>query len=160
MGYLKTHAKKIGLSQKAYNLVYEGLWDLYCKRPQTADLNAKKLDGFVARIKLSVPPQSVTDEEGNVKSSPSALELKAIVRIRIPLKRPVPKVIDEDPDQGNIISSLNLCSEIEVKSGDGSIKKESLPVEVDPEFLDEIELEDKVFCVNPISESCKIWVFH
>lgn len=98
MAYLKTHSKKIGLSQKAYDLVYEGLWDLYCKRPQTADLNAKKLDGFVARIKLSVPPQPIADEEGNIKSSPTSLELKAIVRIRIPLKWPVPKPKEDEQD--------------------------------------------------------------
>jgi Fe-S-cluster formation regulator IscX/YfhJ len=38
------------------------------------------------------------------------------------------------------------------------VKKEE--PEVDPEFLDEVDLEDKVFCVNPVSDSCKIWVFH
>jgi hypothetical protein len=119
MGYLKNHAKKIGLSKKAYDLVYEGLWDLYCKRPQTTDLNAKKLDGFVGRIKLSVPPQPVVpvEEEGGVKAAPTVLELKAIVRIRIPLKRPVPKVKDDEQEQeGNLDSSLNCGVEIDVKS--------------------------------------------
>lgn len=32
---LKTRSKKLNLSSKAYDMVYEGLWDLYCKRPQT-----------------------------------------------------------------------------------------------------------------------------
>lgn len=36
-----------------------------------------------------VPPVDVTDEEGNLIPSASNLPLKAIVRIRIPLKRPV-----------------------------------------------------------------------
>lgn len=98
MAYLKIHSKKIGLSQKAYDLVYEGLWDLYCKRPQSADLNAKKLDGFVARIKLSVPPQPITEEDGTVKAAPTSLDLKAIVRIRIPLKRPVAKAKEEEQE--------------------------------------------------------------
>jgi hypothetical protein len=98
MAYLKVHSKKIGLSQKAYDLVYEGLWDLYCKRPQTADLNAKKLDGFVGRIKLSVPPQPVVQEDGSVLPASTSLDLKAIVRIRIPLKRPVPKPKEEEQE--------------------------------------------------------------
>lgn len=56
MRILREHHKKLGISKKAYDAVYEGLWDLYCKKPQTPDINAKKLDGFVPRIKLVVPP--------------------------------------------------------------------------------------------------------
>lgn len=70
-------------------MVYEGLWDLYCKKSQSPELNAKKLEGFIQRIKLITPPQDIIDEEGNVTPSPVDLPLKAIVRIRIPLKRPV-----------------------------------------------------------------------
>jgi hypothetical protein len=53
---LKEHSKKLGISKKAYDAVYEGLWDLYCKKPQTPDITAKKLDGFLQRIKLVIPP--------------------------------------------------------------------------------------------------------
>jgi hypothetical protein len=38
---------KIGLSEKAYDAVYEGFWDLYTKKPQTPDINPKKLDAFI-----------------------------------------------------------------------------------------------------------------
>lgn len=77
-------------------MVYEGLWDLYCKKSQSPDLTAKKLEGFIQRIKLITPPQDVVDEEGNVTLSATSLPLKAVVRIRIPLKRPVKEVPEGD----------------------------------------------------------------
>jgi hypothetical protein len=54
---MKEKSKDLGLSAKAYDLVYEGLWDLYCKKPQTSDLTGKKLDPFINRIRLLVPPK-------------------------------------------------------------------------------------------------------
>ncbi len=86
---LREHSKDLSLSGKAFDQVYEGLWDLYCKKPQTAELNAKKLEGFVGRIKLSLPPPDLADEEGNLLPNVADLPLKALVKIRIPLKRPV-----------------------------------------------------------------------
>ena len=53
---LNANAPALGLSKKAFVTVYEGFWDLYCKKPQTPDVNAKKLDAFIQRIKLVVPP--------------------------------------------------------------------------------------------------------
>jgi hypothetical protein len=53
---LRDYPNDVGLSEKAYDAVYEGLWDLYCKKPQAMEVNPKKLDGFVQRIKLVVPP--------------------------------------------------------------------------------------------------------
>ena len=106
---MRERSKDLGLSAKAYDGVYEGIWDLYCKKPQTPDISAKKLDPFIQRIKLLVPPADVVDEEGNVVSSVSNLPLKAIVRIRIPLKRPVEVVPDpnQDPDDnGKVFCSL------------------------------------------------------
>ena len=38
---------------------------------------------------MLVPPPDVLDDDGNVISSITNLPLKAIVKIRIPLKRPV-----------------------------------------------------------------------
>jgi hypothetical protein len=89
----------LGISKEAYEAVYEGFWDLYTKKPQTSDINAKKLDGFIQRVKLVVPPEDVVipDEEGGgVIPSPVNLPLKAIVRIRIPLKRPEKEEIDPE----------------------------------------------------------------
>jgi hypothetical protein len=109
---MRERSKELGLSAKAYDGVYEGLWDLYCKKPQTPDITAKKLDPFIQRIKLLVPPADVLDEEGNVVNSVGNLPLKAIVRIRIPLKRPVVEVVP-DPSQdldenGKFIIKLNF----------------------------------------------------
>ena len=91
MALLKENCKDLTISQKVFDFVYEGLWDLYCKKPQTPDLNAKKLEGFLQRVKLITPPQDLADDEGNVIPSPASLPTKAIVRVRIPLKRPVPE---------------------------------------------------------------------
>lgn len=96
---LREQAKELGLSAKAYDTVYEGLWDLYCKKPQTADLTAKRLEGFLQKVKLVVPPVQAFDEEGNMLPSALDLPLKAIVRIRIPLKRPVGEVPVQENDQ-------------------------------------------------------------
>ena len=82
-------------------MVYEGFWDLYCKKSDsTADIPAKKLEGFITKVKLITPPSDVTDEEGNAHPSVANLPLKAIVRIRIPLIRPIfkPEKDDETPD--------------------------------------------------------------
>lgn len=87
---MKDNARDIKLSTKAFDLVYEGLWDLYCKKSLSPELIPKKLEGFVQRIKLLTPPQNTFDEEGNLLAQSAViLPLKAIVRIRIPLKRPV-----------------------------------------------------------------------
>jgi hypothetical protein len=38
-------------------MVYEGFWDLYCKKPDaSADINVKKLEGFITKVKLVTPP--------------------------------------------------------------------------------------------------------
>ena len=54
LSLFKTHHKQLSLSHKAYDAVYEGLFDLYCKRPQVPDLTPKKLEqaGFVQKVKL------------------------------------------------------------------------------------------------------------
>ena len=90
MQLIRTNMKYLGVSKKAYDAVYEGFWDIYCKKPQSPDLHPKKVDGFLTRIKLVTPPldQPPAEEGGEYISSPVYLPLKAIVRIRIPLKRP------------------------------------------------------------------------
>jgi len=35
-----------------YDLVYEGFWDLYCKKPLTPELSVKKMEGFITRFRL------------------------------------------------------------------------------------------------------------
>ena len=101
LALLREHHSLFGLSKEAYDMVYEGFWDLYCKKPdQSADIPPKKLEGFITKVKLITPPSDTTDEEGNVHPSVANLPLKAIIRIRIPLIRPKvnPEKDDETPE--------------------------------------------------------------
>ena len=54
---IRVNMNYLNISRKAYDAVYEGFWDIYCKKPQSPDLNPKKIEGFVPRVKLTVPPQ-------------------------------------------------------------------------------------------------------
>ena len=101
-------------------MVYEGFWDLYCKKPATSDLTARKLDGWVNKVNLKVPtfrqPQAepaaeekdvagtIQEENENEEAAeqeekplpadndlPDPPPLRAIVRVRIPLQREEPK---------------------------------------------------------------------
>lgn len=102
LALMAEHGEKLGLSKEAYDMVYEGFWDLYCKKPHaTADLPAKKLEGFIQKVKLVVPPSDTTDEEGNVTHSAAKLPLKAIIRIRIPLNRPKNEPVDDEVPDDN-----------------------------------------------------------
>ena len=69
------------------------------------DIPLKKLEGFLQRVKLVVPPLEVTEEDGSVTKSPASLPLKAVVRIRIPLIRPVHQIEnskdEDDEDEGD-----------------------------------------------------------
>jgi hypothetical protein len=66
LALLREYHELFGLNAHAYDMVYEGFWDLYCKKPdQSAEIPAKKLEGFITKVKLVTPPQSTTDEEGN-----------------------------------------------------------------------------------------------
>jgi hypothetical protein len=67
LGLMRSHNKLLGISKKAFDAVYEGFWDLYCKKPgPNSDIQVKKLDGFLTRVKLIVPPADTVDEEGNL----------------------------------------------------------------------------------------------
>lgn len=94
----------LGISKKAFDLVFEGFWDLYCKKPQAGDLNAKKLDGWINKVKLAVPmgSSSTGEDGGDAQAEESSeLPLKAIVRVRIPLKRPEPEQNDDGDGDGD-----------------------------------------------------------
>ena len=82
--------KYLGITKKAWEQVYLGFWEIYCKKPQSPDLNQKKIEGFLGRVKLVTPPedQPPAEEGGEPVLSGIGLPLKAVVRIRIPLKRP------------------------------------------------------------------------
>ncbi len=48
-----------------FDLVYEGFWDLYTFHAQLRDVSARKLQGWITKIKLSSGPEKGTpvDEE-------------------------------------------------------------------------------------------------
>jgi len=73
-------------------MVYEGFWDLYCKKPAPKELTAKKLDGWIGNIVLRVPawaPAVAAEGEDEVPAeAEKGLPVKAVARIRIPLKKP------------------------------------------------------------------------
>lgn len=50
-------AEEIGISLNAYNMVHEGFWDLYCKKPfPSTGITTKKLDGFINLVNLKLSP--------------------------------------------------------------------------------------------------------
>ena len=80
----------VGVTQNTFHMVHEGFWDLYCKKPSTADLTAKKLEGWLNRINLKVPSWPAPEEEEDADATPPGLPVKAVVRVRIPFKKPEP----------------------------------------------------------------------
>ena len=56
LALISSNLKYLGIAKKSWEAVYGGFWDIYCKRPQSSDLNPKKLEGFVPRVKLVTPP--------------------------------------------------------------------------------------------------------
>jgi len=109
---LKALAEKsdlVGIPSNSFHMIFEGFWDLYCKKPLTPDLTSKKLDGWIHSIMLKVPawgaPEVEPAEGEEIKpknelplGTTGDLPVKAVARIRIPFKRPEFEEIDEDMD--------------------------------------------------------------
>ena len=106
------------MAQNSYHMIYEGFWDLYCKKPATTDLTSKKLEGWINNIVLKVSsapaveePQPVNLEEGAEgepvaeappvpePAQPEPSNVKAVVRVRIPFKRPEAEEGEEEEDK-------------------------------------------------------------
>jgi len=107
MSILRQNIEVLGIPLNTYNIVYEGFWDLYCKKPSSSELNVRKLEGWINRINLitscqgqkqpeegeelneeGVEGQEEQKEEEQIFEPPQKPNVKAIVRIRIPFKRP------------------------------------------------------------------------
>lgn len=43
---VRANLSKLGIDRMVFDLVYEGFWDLYCKKPLTPELSVKKMEGF------------------------------------------------------------------------------------------------------------------
>ena len=59
---LSKNIESLGISKNSFNIIYEGFWDLYCKKPASSELNVRKLEGWIGRINLvsdGIGPQPV-----------------------------------------------------------------------------------------------------
>lgn len=62
--YLLEHSDDVGISQNSLQMVYEGFWDIYCKKPATTDWTAKKLAGWENFVSLRLPLARPFDAAG------------------------------------------------------------------------------------------------
>ena len=157
---MKDHQEELELDPEIFDLVYQGFWDLYTFHPQLRDVSARKLQGWIQKVKLNSGPDRMEDaeeedepegddneenkEEGDAAAKPKkevdfmagedAFDpLSAVVRIKIPK---VPKEPEMD-DEGNEI-------EVEVNESD----------------LEDIPFEDKCLqCVSKL-DGQQIWVIN
>lgn len=62
---IKENQEKLEIDADVFDLVYEGFWDLYTFHAQLRDVSARKLQGWIQKIKLSSGPEKGTpvDEE-------------------------------------------------------------------------------------------------
>lgn len=154
---MRTHAKELGLNESIFDLVHETFWDLYCKKSKNPEIGVKKLEGFISRIKLQVPPRPSAVPEGSEEEpipAVTSLPLKAILRIRIPLLRPKKEVEGEEEGEETKKEEEAVEKDEEPKKDDQSVEEENL------EGLDEIELEDRAHCISTIGESYRVWNIH
>lgn len=171
MNMLCKNIEQLGIPLNTYHIIHEGFWDLYCKKPQSPELNVRKLEGWINRINLiSSGPgvqiegqmegddqmeeeQEVEEEkkeeeveaEANQEQSPEFQgppkpDVKAIVRIRIPFKRP-----EIEPVEGEEASQKDPDDQVRVD-------------EQGP--LEEIEYEDKILTINTQGADYNILVVH
>lgn len=167
LALMAENAEQLGLSKQAFDMVYEGFWDLYCKKPHaSAEIPAKKLEGFLSKIKLIVPPQDTQDEEGNVSQAASKLPLKAIIRIRIPLIRPKPHELDdevpEDAEGGGANGEEKKGESVPTSARVHEHQQLSTHPDEDQSSFKETAFEDKVLTINPVAPdlSCRVWFIH
>merc|ERR1719263_1676586 len=138
----------VGVPQNTFHMIHEGFWDLYCKKPATPDLSSKKLEGWLNRIMLKAPttaaPEEGTEEDGG--EVPSGLPVKAVVRVRIPFKRPEPAE-GEGQEEG--------AEPVQKEEAEG--EEEGAQEEKE---LEEIDYEDKVLAIPTQGDSYQIYVVH
>jgi hypothetical protein len=73
---MKIFAEKselVGVPTNSYHMVFEGFWDLYCKKPATPDLSSKKLEGWINRIMLKIPTTAPPDEADGTQEGEEAV---------------------------------------------------------------------------------------
>lgn len=134
----------VGVTQNTFHLVHEGFWDLYCKKPSTPDLTAKKLEGWINRIMVKVPswpaPEEAEDADAQADATPPGLPVKAVVRVRIPFKRP-------EPGEGE-------------GEAEAEVEKPEVDTAQDTTALEEIDFEDRILAVPTQGDAYQIYVVH
>ena len=162
LALMAEYGDKLGLSKEVYEMVYEGFWDLYCKKPHaSADIPVKKLEGFLSKVKLIVTPSDTTDEEGNVTQSAAKLPLKAIIRIRIPLNRPKNELLDDEVPEDNDGGAEEKKQEsIPVSARNHEHQQLSTHPDEDQSGFTEQHVEDKVLTVTNVADGMRVWAIH
>jgi len=161
---IKDNQEALDMDPEVFNLVYEGFWDLYTIRDnQLRDVSARKLQAWIAKIKLQSgpdrsPPASgeaqeevkaaaaeESGEEGgegageekksniNLEAEDTIDSIAAVVRIKIPKVDPV---FEQDEEGNDII------------------------VEVNESELEDIPFEDKCLTLQAKQEEQNIWVIN
>ena len=160
---IKDNQEALDMDPEVFNLVYEGFWDLYTIRDnQLRDVSARKLQAWIAKIKLTSgpdrsPPADAQEEvkaaaaeesgeeggeggAGEEKKSSINLEaedtidpIAAVVRIKIPKVDPV---FEQDEEGNDIV------------------------VEVNESELEDIPFEDKCLSLQAKQEEQNIWVIN
>lgn len=160
---IKDNQEALDMDPEVFNLVYEGFWDLYTIRDnQLRDVSARKLQAWIAKIKLTSgpdrsPPADAQEEvkaaaaeesgeeggeggAGEEKKSSINLEaedtidsIAAVVRIKIPK---VDQVFEQDEEGNDIV------------------------VEVNESELEDIPFEDKCLSLQAKQEEQNIWVIN
>ena len=69
MASISRDCENMGINRNTYHMVHEGFWDLYCKKPGTADLTSKKLEGWINRINLVSAASSAAEPKAAAKES-------------------------------------------------------------------------------------------
>lgn len=161
---LAKNCEELGIQQNVFNLVYEGFWDLYFKRPHASTgLNSKKLEGWINNINLSVPPFADSGEDNekkdgeddgpeDVPAGDARPQVKAAVRIRIPFEQP--KQADQDADADDVDAKSQRSRRSQAESRRSKNKE--------PESKKEIDWEDRVKAVASLIDGAdyQVYVVH
>lgn len=116
-------------------------------------------------MKLVVPPSDQVDEDGSTTKSVASLPLKALVRVRIPLNRPlhqdVSRIEDANDDEEGAGADPST-SRTPVPDSAREHQQLSTHPDEDTSKFTEQPMEDRAFVINPASaaEGARIWVLH
>lgn len=155
--YLLENSEDVGVSQNSLQMVYEGFWDIYCKKPATTDWTAKKLLGWENFVNLRLPVSRPFDAAGGATPAegedetelPMAKECKAVLRVRVPMEK-APEANEEEDAKSQ--GTHTARSHKSGRSGKSS-KKPEAPKEV-------ADIEDRVLAINPQGETYQVLVLH